>query len=173
MAASVSSVAVAADDLGAFQHQFGIEAGGQADRLRKDGGMSGPRNTVQPLIPPILGRDAEMRDGRCGVADLLRLLAQRHAGDQGPTACVQHIRQGARSLADLMLSAVTPLRQDRGNQSTLPLTLICRSLGEYLQCMFFFNMAQADTGDEVGEWHDTQEYEDPVDKFREAQIQQA
>ena len=64
-------------------HQRGVEGGGQADRFGKDGGIAVARHAMQRLAPPVIGGNAQARDG-AGLVDHLRgFLAQRHLRDQG------------------------------------------------------------------------------------------
>ena len=70
------------DGGGDLAHQRLVEGGGHADRLREDRRRAGSRDTVEALVPPVVGGDAEPLDGRGGVHELRDLLLHRHSGDQ-------------------------------------------------------------------------------------------
>ncbi len=63
-------------------HQSPVPCGGHPDRLGKHGRISGARNSVQPLTPPIVLRHAKPGDRRRRIHHLRNLLFQRHARDK-------------------------------------------------------------------------------------------
>jgi hypothetical protein len=56
-----------------------VERGSEADRLREDGGDARARDAVEGLVPPLVGRHPQPRDGRRLVRELRDLLFDRHA----------------------------------------------------------------------------------------------
>ena len=60
----------------------GVPGGRHADRLRKHRREPRPRDAVERLVPPVVGRDAEPRDRGCDVDHLRDLLFERHAPDE-------------------------------------------------------------------------------------------
>ena len=67
-----------ADRGGHLAHQRLVERRGHADRLGKHRRRARPGHAVQALVPPLVGRDAQARDGRCSVHELRDLLFHRH-----------------------------------------------------------------------------------------------
>ena len=63
-------------------HDGRIPGGGHADGLRKDRGVAGARDTVKGLVPGLIVRYAEARNGGRPILKLAGLLFQRHAADQ-------------------------------------------------------------------------------------------
>jgi hypothetical protein len=59
-----------------------VPRGGQADRLREHGGVAGARDAVQAFAPPVVGGDAEPRDGGRRGLQLAGFFFQCHAGQQ-------------------------------------------------------------------------------------------
>ena len=59
-----------------------VEAGSQADRLRKHSGSTCPSQAMQALVPPIVGLDSEPGDGRSIVQQLRGFLCGRQARQQ-------------------------------------------------------------------------------------------
>ena len=67
---------------GRAEDQAGVPGGGQADRLREDGGASGARHAMQTLVPPVIGGHVQPLDGGRRVHHLGDLLFQGHTGEQ-------------------------------------------------------------------------------------------
>ena len=55
-----------------------IERGCHADRLREHGRPASPTNTVQTLVPPVVGRNPQPRDRRRLMQHLRDLFTQGH-----------------------------------------------------------------------------------------------
>lgn len=72
------------------------EAGGAGDRAVETDAVAVTGNTVQRLRPPLIGGDAESRDGGGGVNQLQYLLIQCQPGNQVPSSLVK----GQRDLAE-------------------------------------------------------------------------
>ena len=66
------------DDAGHLVHERLVEGGGEADRLREDGGDAGPGHPVEALVPPLVGGHAQARDRRRLVRELGDLLLDAH-----------------------------------------------------------------------------------------------
>ena len=78
--------------------QIGVEGGRQGDRLREDGGDAGTRHAVQALAPPVVGGDAQPRDGRRLVHQERHLLLRPQGGDQVSYATARcHLPLSSRS----------------------------------------------------------------------------
>ena len=69
------------DDVGHLAHQIWIEAGAEPDRLGEHGGAA-LGDAVQGLVPPVVDRHPETRNGGGAVLHLQHLLLQRHSGDE-------------------------------------------------------------------------------------------
>ena len=91
-----------ANDGSFLVNQLRIPGGGHADRLWKYSGDAVVRDAVQRLVPIVVGRQTEPRDGRRGVLQLRDFFGQRHATDQIIRTCFQRARRIApdRRLAD-------------------------------------------------------------------------
>jgi hypothetical protein len=70
------------DDLGLVVDEVGVPGGGHPDRLGKDGGVSRARYAVQAFTPPVVGGNAEVRDGRRVVLHLRDFFFEGHLRDQ-------------------------------------------------------------------------------------------
>ena len=69
----------------------GIPCRSQSNGLRKERGISGACNTVQPFAPVVVLGDAKPGDGRGMIVHLLSLLLERHARDQRIDALIQRL----------------------------------------------------------------------------------
>ncbi len=67
------------DGIGNIQHQILVPAVGYGDRLRKDCCMTCPGHAVQCLVPPVVFRYAQTRNGRGSVEQLRSLFLNSHA----------------------------------------------------------------------------------------------
>ncbi len=63
-------------------HQVCVPGRSQTDRLRKDGGVAGARDSVQGFVPPIVRRNIEPHDRRRRIHHLRDFFLQRHARKQ-------------------------------------------------------------------------------------------
>ena len=82
-----------ADHLECTVHLGIIKRGGEGDRLREDSCVSRAGNAVQSLVPPVVRRNSEARDGRSLVHHLTNLLFRRQAAEQvGDTFVDRQIR---------------------------------------------------------------------------------
>src|SRR5271167_1458338 len=71
-----------ANDIANLAHQWFVERCGHPDRLRKYGCFTRARNTVQPLVPPVVFRNSQSRDSISGVPQLSNFLLQSHLRDK-------------------------------------------------------------------------------------------
>ena len=71
-----------ADDIRDVVHQRHVPGRGHTDCLREDRRDAGARHAMQPLVPPVVFRDAQPWYRRRGMADLFGFLFQRHLRDQ-------------------------------------------------------------------------------------------
>ena len=70
------------DHIGDAMDQIGIPGGGETDGLGENGCISGARDAVQTLVPPVVGGDAQARNRWRDVLHLRNLFFKSHARDQ-------------------------------------------------------------------------------------------
>ena len=70
------------DDVGDAMNEIGVPSGGQANGLRENSGMTSARDAVQAFVPPVIGGNAEARDGLGDILHLGSFFFEGHARDE-------------------------------------------------------------------------------------------
>ena len=63
-------------------HERGVPGGREADGLREVRRNAVARHAVQRFVPPVVGRHAQSRNGRCDIECLADLFLERHTADE-------------------------------------------------------------------------------------------
>ena len=76
------------DNVGDAMKEVAVPGGGEADGLWEDRGNSGASDSMEALVPPVVGGDIEARDGGGDVLHLGDFFFEGEAGDQVVDALV-------------------------------------------------------------------------------------